>query len=206
MGACRREHSSLLLLGEQAPQAEIVNHILNLLDLVLDAIATLAQRVVLQVQDLEPSVHLLDELGNLHRPPVITESDRIPRETRQLVQQRDQALQVLFDGEVESVAVLEVRRHGQDAAHIVERQKLAARGVHAAQVAAEEDAEDYSLHFAAPGVAVLVVGVLGGGGGEGLDGGDFLVDALACGGQDVGHWFGVLVFYALVVFFFSCLG
>ena len=57
----------------------------------------------------------------------------------------------------------------------------------AAQVAAEQDAEDDSLHFAGPGVAVLVVGVLGGGGGEGLDGGDFFVDAFTGSGQDVGH-------------------
>jgi hypothetical protein len=28
------------------------------------------------------------------------------------------------------------------------------------------------LHFARPGVGVLVVGIFGGGGGEGLDGGD----------------------------------
>ena len=182
MLACWREHSSLLLLREQAPQAKIVNHILNLLNLVLDAIAALTQRIVLQVQNLEPSMHLLNELGNLHRPAVITKSNRIPRQTRQLVEQRNQTLQVLLDGEVESVAVLEVRRHGQDAAHVVERQQLAARGVHSAQVAAEQDAEDDSLHFARPGVAVLVVGVFGGGGGEGLDGGDFFVDALAGGG------------------------
>jgi len=38
------------------------------------------------------------------------------------------------------------------------------------------------LHFARPGVAVFVVGVFGGGGGEGLDGGDFFGDALAGGG------------------------
>lgn len=187
MDACSREHSSLLLLGQQAPQAKIVNHILNLLNLVLDAIAALTQRVVLQVQNLEPSVHLLNKLSNLHRPAVVAQRNRIPRQTRQLVEQRNQTLQVLLDGEVESVAVLEVRRHGQDAAHVVEGEKLAARGVHAAQVAAEQDAEDDSLHFAGPGVAVLVVGVLGGGGGEGLDGGDFFVDAFTGSGQDVGH-------------------
>jgi hypothetical protein len=43
-------------------------------------------------------------------------------------------------------------------------------------------------------VVVLVVGVLRGGFGEGLDGNDFLVDALASGGQDIGNWYGLLAF------------
>lgn len=182
MGACDPEDNLLLLLREQASEAKIVHHILNLLNLVLDTIAALPQRIVLQVQNLEPSMHLLNKLRDLHRPPVIAQGHRVPRQTRQFVQQRNQTLQVLLDGEVESVAVFEVRRHGQDAAHVLERQQLAARGVHAAQVAGEQDAEDEALHFARPGVRVLVVGVLGGGGGEGLDGGDFFGDAFTGGG------------------------
>jgi hypothetical protein len=171
-----------LLLRQQTPQAEVVNHILNLLDLVLDAIAALPQRIVLQVKNLEPSMHVLDELGNLHRPPVVAESDRVPGQARQLVEQRDQRLQVLLDGEVESVAVLEVGGHAEHARDVVERQQLAARRVHAAQVAAQQDAGHAALHLARPLVAVLVVRVLRGRLGKEPDRGDFLVDAFAgCG-------------------------
>jgi hypothetical protein len=178
--------STNLLLRQQTSQAEIVDHILDLLDLVLDTIAPLPQRIVLQVQDLESSVHILDELGNLHRPPVVAESDRVPGQTRQLVEQRDQGLQVLLDGEVESVAVLEVGGHAEHARHVFERQQLAALRVHAAQVAAQQDAGDAALHVARPRVAVLVVWVLRGHAGEGLDRGDFFADAFAGCGQDFG--------------------
>ena len=176
----------LLLLGQQTSQAEIVDNVFNFLDLVLDAIATLSQRIILQVQDLEAGVHILDELGNLHRPPVISQCDRVPRKTRQLVEQRDQTLKVLLDGEVESIAILKIDRHAKDAAHVVQSQQLAAGGVHAAEVAAEQNAEHSSLHFAGPGVAVLVVGVLRSGLGKSLNGSDLFVNALASSDQDIG--------------------
>ena len=54
-----------LLVLDQAAQADVVHHILHLLDPVLDPIASLPQRVVLEVQDLEPGVDVLDELRNL---------------------------------------------------------------------------------------------------------------------------------------------
>lgn len=139
-------------------------------------------------------MYFLDELGNLHRPSVVSQSDRVPRQTRELVEQRDQALEVLLDGKVERITVLEVGGHVQDAAHVVEGQQLAAGSVHATEVAAEEDAEDCALHLAGPRVAVLVVRVLRGGFGEGLDGGDLLVDTLASGGQDIGDWCDPSVF------------
>ena len=149
-------------------------------------------------------MHLLDKLGNLHRPSVIAQRHRISRQSRQLVEQRNHALQVLLDGEVESVAVFQIRGDVQDAADVVERQQLAARGVHAAKVAAEQDAEGDALHFASPGMVVLVVGILRGGLGEGLHGGDFLVDAFAGGGENGGNWSGGLVLLCVicsVVFF-----
>jgi hypothetical protein len=129
-------HVACLLLGQQASQAEVIDHVLDLLDLVLHTVTALAQRVVLQVQNLEASVHFLNELGNLHRAPVISQSDRVSRQTRQLVEQRDQALEVLLDSEVESIAVLEIGGNVQNAAHVVQSQQLAAGGVHAAEVAA----------------------------------------------------------------------
>ena len=49
----------------QIPQREIIDNILNLLYIVLDAIASPSQRIVLQVQDLETSVEVLDKLANL---------------------------------------------------------------------------------------------------------------------------------------------
>lgn len=39
---------------------------------VLDTVAALAQDIVLQVQELEPSEHFLDEVANLHGTGVIT--------------------------------------------------------------------------------------------------------------------------------------
>lgn len=42
---------------------------------VLDTVAALAQDIVLQVQELEPSEHFLDEVANLHGTGVITQGD-----------------------------------------------------------------------------------------------------------------------------------
>lgn len=42
---------------------------------VLDTVAALAQDIVLQVQELEPSEHFLDEVANLHGSSVITQGD-----------------------------------------------------------------------------------------------------------------------------------
>jgi hypothetical protein len=49
----------------QIPQREIIDNILNLLDIVLDAIASPSQRIVLQVQDLETSMEILYKLANM---------------------------------------------------------------------------------------------------------------------------------------------
>ena len=49
----------------QVPQREIVDNILNLLDIVLNAIASPSQRIVLEIQDLESSMEVLDELADL---------------------------------------------------------------------------------------------------------------------------------------------
>jgi hypothetical protein len=52
----------LLLLRHQIPQRQIIHDVLDILDPVLQAIATATQAVVLEVEHLEPSVQVLDEL------------------------------------------------------------------------------------------------------------------------------------------------
>lgn len=49
---------------------------------ILDTVATLAQDIILQVQELESSKQLLDKVANLHGTVVITESDRVDGQTR----------------------------------------------------------------------------------------------------------------------------
>lgn len=87
-------------------------------------------------------MHILDKPRNLYRPSIIPQRDRIPGQPRQLIQQRNQTLQVLLDGEVEGIAILEIHGHAEEFSHLLESEELAAGGVEAAQVAAEEDAED----------------------------------------------------------------
>lgn len=58
-------------LRRQPSQTKIVHHILDLLDTVLDAVAALAQSVVLEVEDLEAGVDVFDELADLHRLAVV---------------------------------------------------------------------------------------------------------------------------------------
>lgn len=134
--------STTLLLRQQPPQTKIINHILDLLNLILNPIAPLPERIILEIQNLKPGMHILDKPRNLYRPSIIPQRDRIPGQPRQLIQQRNQTLQVLLDGEVEGIAILEIHGHAEEFSHLLESEELAAGGVEAAQVAAEEDAED----------------------------------------------------------------
>jgi hypothetical protein len=52
----------LLLLRHQVPQRQIIHNILDILDPVLQTITAAAQAVVLEVEHLEASVQVLDEL------------------------------------------------------------------------------------------------------------------------------------------------
>lgn len=64
-----QHHQALLvqarlgLLG-QAADGQIVNHLLNLLHVVLEAVVAFPQRVVLQVEQTEARVQLVDEVGD----------------------------------------------------------------------------------------------------------------------------------------------
>ena len=60
-----------ILILSQAAQANVVNHVLDLFDAILDPVAPLPQRVVLEVQDLEAGVHVFDELRDLQRTAVV---------------------------------------------------------------------------------------------------------------------------------------
>lgn len=73
--------STLLLLWHQSSQTEIVDHILNLLDTVLDAIRPLTKRIVLEVQNLEAGMDMLDEFGNRDWARVIALSDAVAGKT-----------------------------------------------------------------------------------------------------------------------------
>lgn len=59
------------LLRQQPPQAQIIYHILHILDTILDPIAPLPQRIVLEIEDLKPSVHVFDEPRYLQWTAVI---------------------------------------------------------------------------------------------------------------------------------------
>ena len=59
----------------QIPQRKIVDNILNLLHIVLNAIASPSQRIVLEIQDLETSMEVLHELADLQRSLVVSEGN-----------------------------------------------------------------------------------------------------------------------------------
>lgn len=71
----------LLLLGHQVPQRQIIHDVLDVLNPVLQSIATAAQTVVLEVENLEACVQVLDELVDQQRTLVVAEGDGIASET-----------------------------------------------------------------------------------------------------------------------------
>lgn len=79
---CRlRMPDVLLLLGHKTSEAQIVHHILDFLDAILDTVRPLTKRVVLEVQDLEPGVEVLDELCNVNRTGVVALGDTVASKT-----------------------------------------------------------------------------------------------------------------------------
>jgi len=71
----------LLLLRHETSEAEIIHNIFDFLDAVLDTIRSLAKRIILEVQDLESSMKMLDELCNMNRTRVVTLSHTVASET-----------------------------------------------------------------------------------------------------------------------------
>lgn len=62
-----------LVLREQSTQAQVIDHVLNLLDAVLDTITPLSQCIVLEIEYLEAGMDVLDKLSNLQRSSVVAE-------------------------------------------------------------------------------------------------------------------------------------
>lgn len=93
----------------EPPQAQIIHDILDSLDVVLDRVAALPQNVVLEVEQLEAGKQVLDKGRNGQRQGKVAVRDGVGGEARQVLREVRQGEEVLLDGEVEGVAVLEVR-------------------------------------------------------------------------------------------------
>lgn len=70
-----------LLLRSQTSEAQVIDDIFDFLDTIFDAIRSLAEGVVLEVQNLESSMDVLDELCDLNRTRVITLSHAVAGKT-----------------------------------------------------------------------------------------------------------------------------
>lgn len=71
--------AGLGLLGQPADR-QVVNYLLDLLHVVLEAVVALPQRVVLQVEQAEARVQLVDEVGDADWPAVIPGCDAVHRQ------------------------------------------------------------------------------------------------------------------------------
>lgn len=69
-----------IVLGQQIPQRQVIHHVLDVLDAVLEAVAPAAQDVVLEVEDLEAGEDVLDELVDEQWALVVAERDGVARE------------------------------------------------------------------------------------------------------------------------------
>lgn len=61
-----------LPFGHKVSQREVVDHVLNLLHVILDAIASPPKRVVFQIEDLESRMKILNEAANFQWPLIIS--------------------------------------------------------------------------------------------------------------------------------------
>lgn len=82
MAACAPATSRLLsFLWDQVSQRQVVNNILHILDAILQPITATAQAVVLEIENLEASMQVLDELVDEQRTLVVAQSDCVACET-----------------------------------------------------------------------------------------------------------------------------
>lgn len=107
---CASSRSSFLF-RYQPSQTEVVHDILHLFDAVLDPVRPSSEDVVLEIQQLKPSVDIFDELGDLQRSRVVSQGDRIRRQAREFFDGGGQGEKVVFDRDVELIFVFEVDRH-----------------------------------------------------------------------------------------------
>jgi hypothetical protein len=66
-----------ILLRHQIPQRQVIHHVLDILDPVLQPVAAAAQAVVLEVKNLETGVQVLDKLVDKKRSLVVAQSNGI---------------------------------------------------------------------------------------------------------------------------------
>lgn len=106
----RRRLRASLLLRNQAAKREIVDNVLHALHVILYSVDALAEDVVLEVQQLEPGEEVLDETADLDREGEVAQRDRVGGQAGELARHVGEGEEVLLDGEVEGVTVLEVNR------------------------------------------------------------------------------------------------
>lgn len=104
---------------DQPPKGKVVHYVLDPLDIVLDGVGPLPQDVVLEVEELEAGEQVLDEGADDERQLEVAERDGVGGEAGQLLGQLGEGEEVLLEGEVEGVAVLEVGRDAEDGAKLV---------------------------------------------------------------------------------------
>jgi hypothetical protein len=98
----------LFRLGNQVPKRQVVDNILHLLDVILDAVDLPAYDVVLQVQQLEPGEQVLDELADANRKFDISQGDRVHGQAAELLGEVGHGENVFLNGNVKGVSVFEV--------------------------------------------------------------------------------------------------
>lgn len=76
--------------------------------MILDTVDALTQKVIFEVEDLEAGEDVLDKSGDADGEVRVAEGDGVGGETAEFLGQIDEGEEVLLDGEVEGVAVLEV--------------------------------------------------------------------------------------------------
>lgn len=104
----------------QSSQTQIIDDILDPLDIILDGIGPLPQDVVLEVEQLEAGKQVLDEGADGQRQLKVAEGDGVGGQAGELRRHLGQREEVLLDGDVEGVAVLEVGGHGEERADLLE--------------------------------------------------------------------------------------
>lgn len=127
---------------DQAAQAQVVDDILDPLDVVLDGVGPLAKDVVLEVKELEPGEEVLDEGADSERQLKVAHGHGVGGEAGQLVSDVGEGEEVLLEGDVEGVAVLEVGGHLEYGPDLLEGEEAAQGGGADRGEAAEPGGED----------------------------------------------------------------
>ena len=122
-----RLHLSICVSGtsNKPSQAQIVDDIFNALHIVLDSVSPLSQNVIFEIQQLKARKQVLEKRANGERQLKVAKRNGVGGQATELLGQVGEGEQVLFNGEVEGVAVLEVGGHGKDGADLLEGEEVA---------------------------------------------------------------------------------